>query len=665
MKQKKILFAELLYCATAAYLFSPLVSFAQNAPNPAPFFADIFTDHAVLQRGKPIKVWGHGTPNSDVSVSLGEITASFQVGETGEWQGELPAQAKGGPFSLSVTSGTGSQRLDDILIGDVFLCSGQSNMEFPLRLATGSWSELDIPAQNNLRFITIARNPAPTPQTMLLNQPKWQVVNPQTRGEASAVCYHMAKSISQSQNVAVGMVHSSWGGSQIQAWMNETTLRNFPNYNEGLDALKTYTVNPEQAATNQKTNVERGWDSIAPNLRNNWSLREIDDSSWKPISVNAIWENSNDEVMADFDGAVWYRTHVNLTREDAAIANRLGAKLNLGTIDDSDITYINGQKIGSTDGWNTPRQYDVPRNIFRAGDNVISVFVLDTGGGGGLYGTAQRNIAIEGGRTIALSENWSFKVLTPIASFPNSRIVPWGGANGLTTLHNGMIAPIAPFSLAGIAWYQGETNASNAREYRELLPAMINQWRSDFGDPNLPFFMVQLSSFGRANTQAGRSNWGELRESQRQVALSMPNVAMVVSLDVGDKIDIHPTQKAVLGVRLANAARRVIYHENAPISPQPTRAFIQDTDVVIEFSEALSGLKTYGSNYANGFEICNATYSCQFVLGRANGSQIILVGAASEHVSIVRYGWADTTYGNTFNSADLPLGTFEIGVTRN
>jgi len=649
-------------------LFSPSMALAQTATATdavAPFFADIFTENAVLQRDKPIPIWGHGNVNGSVSVTLGEVTRSFDVDEAGNWRGELPPAPKGGPYSLSVVSDTGETKLDNIMIGDVFLCSGQSNMEFPLRLAAGSWSELDLPVQNNLRFITIARNPAPTAQTMLLNQPKWQVAGPQTRGNASAVCYYMAKSISQSQNVAVGMIHSSWGGSQIQAWMNEEVLRGFTAYSDGLDELRQSVEHPEMISTNQKTKIERGWDGLNANLKMNWAAIELEDSNWNNIDVNAIWENSNIQEMVDFDGAVWYRTHVNLTREDAAIANRNGARLIIGTIDDSDITFINGQKIGSTDGWDTPRNYIVPRNVFRAGDNVISVLVLDTGGGGGLYGAEPRSIVIERGRTIVLNNVWLSKSLTGLASFPNSRIVPWGGANGLTTLHNGMIAPIAPYGLAGIAWYQGETNAGNAREYRELLPAMINQWRSDFKNPNLPFFIVQLSSFGRANTSAGRSNWGELRESQRQVAANMTNVAMVVSIDIGDRIDIHPAQKAVVGTRLANSARRLIYHENAPLSPQPVRAFFQGQDIVIEFSETINGLKTYSSNFATGFEVCNSANDCQFTLARANGSQIILAGAATEQTRVVRYGWADTTYGNVFNSADLPLGTFEIAVSNN
>ena len=655
-----------LFAAMVTFLFStPNFVLAQNTP--APSFADIFTDNAVLQRGKPIAVWGQAAPNSEITIAIApENGLSRPIKLTtdayGEWRGQLPSMPKGGPYRLSVSSVEGSQTtLKDVMIGDVFLCSGQSNMEWSVRQASSSDGEIGLPPQNNLRYITIPHTIATSPQKQISGDAKWQTIDSSNRGDASAVCYQMAKNIAAAQNVTVGMINSYWGGSQVEAWISRDNLGKFVQFKDGLEYLEWYARDSKTAQNMFAVKSTLALVGNDTGFKEKFYENDYPDANWARINSNLNWEEAGIQAIADFDGIGWYRIEIELTGEQA----RNASKLSLGPIDDRDLTYINGQLVGDTSGWDRPREYSLKPNLFRAGKNVIAIQVIDTGGGGGPYGDRSKDkIVLSGGGAISLPPVWAFNPSSPLGSLKISNAVPWGGPNGYTTLYNGMIAPLAPYTIAGITWYQGESNAARAGEYRELLPAMIKEWRKDFNDEKLPFIQVQLSSFGRPNAKAQKSNWGELREAQRQIAKADPMGAMVVSHDIGDRTDIHPTQKTVVGQRMASAMRNLLYNENQPQSPTPLAARLVGNKIEIEFAYTYDGLKTYSSSMAIGFEVCDAQRKCDFVSATPNGNKVSINTLNPRAVRFVRYAWADVVYSNLFNSKELPIGTFEIAVER-
>ncbi|ESQ75516.1 sialate O-acetylesterase [Asticcacaulis sp. AC402] len=636
----------------------PVCALAAEAPR----FAGVFGDHAVLQRDAAIKVWGKAVPGSAVTVTFNGSKATATANAAGKWASQLPPAKAGGPYTLAVSDGIQTTTLADILVGDVYLCSGQSNMEFTVRYTTNAGSELNT-SNDKLRFITLDRVAAITPQSELGKATPWQVVTPQTVGDASAVCYFMSKSLAKTENVPVGMIHASWGGTFIQAWMSKEGLGAVASYRPGLDALNLYASDRAAAQTQWAAATQDAWkateDDLATKLQ--WIEPKFRDTDWKTIVPDVIWEGSPDPELTTFDGIVWYRTAVTVTKAQAAQA----ARLSLGPIDDVDITWINGVKAGTTYGWNTPRDYDLPAGTLKAGRNVIVVRVTDTGGGGGLYGkTSEKKIRFADGSTVGLPNVWRYKISGPIR--PGARVAgePWAVPNGLTTLYNAMIAPVAPYTIKGVAWYQGEANVDSPVEYQSLVTAWMNDWRQKFDNPALPFLIVQLADYGPVASRPVNSGWARLRESQRLAVKADPHAGLAISLDVGDRFDIHPTQKTVIGNRLARAAQSVVYGRSVtPSGPEPVSVARMVDDLIVTFKNTSGGLVTYSGNTALGFEACTET-DCTFVSATPDGDRIILQGANRIGVIKVRYAWADSPYVNLYSQDDLPAGPFEMEISQ-
>lgn len=638
----------------------PVAAQAQGTP---PAFAGIFGDHAVLQRDAPIHVWGTAAPGASLQVVLGADSVAAVTDNDGHWQADLPALPAGGPYSLELNDGAQSTDLTDIMVGDVFLCSGQSNMEFALKYATNSWGMTQIAPDNNLRFITVARASSPTPLHELAAPAKWQTVGPDT-GDVSAVCYHMSKAIEKDQGVAVGMIDSFWGGTVIQAWISDQGLRPVKAYDTSLDALEHYAVAPDaaEAAWNQAS--RDSWQASEPDVATKltWIKPAFDDAGWKSMTPSAPWEQSGDPDLANFDGIVWYRQVVTLTKAQAKAAK----SLSLGPVDDADVTWVNGVLVGNTFGYDTPRDYTVPAGTFKAGRNVIVVRALDTGGGGGLWGKPEaRKLVYEDGTAMTLPAEWKYKISGQVV--PGAPVLgePWASPNGLTNLYNAMIAPVAPYSLKGVAWYQGEANANAGAEYATLLPAMMADWRQAFDKPDLPFLVVQLANFGPVATTPGASGWAELRESQRIVVDNDAHAGLAVTVDIGDRSDIHPTQKTIVGARLARAARHVIYGEDVSAGgPDVTAVTRSGTDLVVTFRNTQGKLLTYSASQAIGFEVCTGPNACRYTNATVDGDHVVLPGANTPDARSVRYGWADAPYVNLYSADDLPAIPFEKDISQ-
>lgn len=633
---------------------------AEDGARTAPAFARIFSDHAVLQRDRPITVWGTAGAAQSVTVALGDHQVRATADAQGQWRATLPAMPAGGPYRLTASDAAGATSLADIKIGDVYLCGGQSNMEFPARLSTGAWNGFNEAANDDLRFVTIARDSEAAPLTDLKHPAAWQIVSPESVGEASAVCYYMARSLQKTEKVPVGFIHASWGGTTIQSWISAASLRRVAPFADGVAAVAQLAADPAAARASDERRVEAWWDAHDPDAaaQRGWKAPGFDDSGWSSITPAGSWKEAGIPALADFDGVAWFRTTMTLSAAQAAAANRL----QLGPIDTFDTAWINGVRVGGGSTAWVWRDYAVPPGVFRPGENTIALRVLSGGEGGGPTGQPRlRGIGTADGQFVPLAGPWKYRTGMRAKGLEVPP-TPWDPPTSLTTLYNGMIAPLRGYGFKLVAWYQGESNADEAAGYRTLLPLLMADWRHDFAQPELPFLVVQLTAFGDVATTPGHSGWAELREAQAQSVAHDPHAALVVTIDVGDRSDIHPTQKTVVGERLARAARAIVYGVPiAPAGPEASGVTRAGADLIVGFRNARGGLRTYSANVAIGFEVCAAD-ACRYVPGAVRGDTIVLGGANRPGVTAVRYAWADAPYTNLYDADDQPAAPFRLTV---
>ena len=632
-----------------------------GAAQAAPEFAPVFTDGAVLQRDAPIAVWGAADPGERVTVRFGRASRSARADDAGNWSVSLPARgASDTPETLTVSARSGEASLGDILVGDVFLCSGQSNMEFQTGYATNAGLEVMF-AQNDLvRLFTVPRVTAESPSTGFAGPVGWQAASSQSVEEFSAVCWFFGQDIQTRTNIPVGLIHTSWGGTRIEAWMSGEALLSLDETRDS--ALREQEVAGDRAAAMARYPAElRGWWQDAdPALAASpaWSDPSAAATGWDALPTGQTWEATGVKALQDFDGIVWMRRNFDLTAEQAAA----GGELYFGPIDDAELTYINGSFISATMGYNTPRHYSIEPGILQEGRNVLSVAVLDTGGGGGLTGAAEfQRLELPGGDSVSLADDWTYRISAAMADLPQPPEMPAFGPNSYSALFNGMIAPLMPYTLRGVLWYQGESNTNNAAQYEALQNRWIADWRAAFDADDLPFFNVQLADFGKASRGAPvESSWAVVREAQRRVADADDRVAIAVTHDIGDRYDIHPTQKKIVAQRLARDAAEMFYgEEEAADEPAPLRATRSGDAVMIDFANG--PLVAYGDARPIGFELC-AEQSCSYGIASVTGDSVIVSGAGAAGAERIRYCWADAPLCNLYNEDDLPAVPFEIAV---
>jgi sialate O-acetylesterase len=623
-------------------------------------FARVFGDHAVLQRDQPIAVWGTASPGRQVAVTLDGKTAHATADSQGRWRAELPRLAAGGPYILSAASDGRTVSRQDVMVGDVYLCSGQSNMEFAVHHATNAIGASYAPVNQRLRFLNVQKNSTPEPQAELQGPADWKLAGPDTVGDASAVCYFMARALQARYKVPVGFINASWGGTTIQGWIGAESLRSLPGYAQGVAAVQELGAHPDLAMQHQDARTESWWSAHDPqaNAQRAWVAPGFDDKAWAQLTAAGSWKDSGIAAFKDFDGVAWFRTAVDLTPEQAASANAL----QLGPIDTYDTTWVNGVRVGgASTGWMW-RDYPVPPGVFKPGRNVIAVRVLNHGEGGGLTGQpASRGVRLASGKVVPLPAVWKYHLGSRLKGLEVPP-APWDVPTSYTTLYNGMIAPLVGYKFKLAAWYQGESNAGAGEEYRTLLPLMMRDWRQRFDQADLPFIVVQLPAFGPVAKQpGGRSDWGELRDAQAYAVHADSHAGLVVTLDVGDRFDIHPTQKTVVGDRAARAARAVAYGEAiTPGGPEVASVRRVGEDIAVSFRNTNGGLVTYSSDKAIGFEVCTAS-ACRFIDGAVAGDEVLLKGAWTPG-ALVRYAWANAPFINLFSADDLPAAPFQMAV---
>ncbi|MFO7305528.1 MAG: sialate O-acetylesterase [Gammaproteobacteria bacterium] len=629
---------------------------AMASSSPATLFHELFQDHAVLQRDRPIPVWGRAAPGEQVRVSIDGTEVVTHADANGAWKVELPALPAGGPYTLTASTASGTtQVVSDVLVGDVWLCSGQSNMEMPTRAALNFWAESARAANDSIRLLTVARDTSATPKSTFSTPVRWQPTTSEAFADFSATCFYFARELQQHVKVPMGLIHASWGGSRIEPWMSAEALRAAGGFDEMLEILALKDTRPAEAIRRWGAVWERWWKSRVPSSQP-WTGEK--QGSWRPAPRElGHWEQWGDPELAAFNGMVWLRAVVELSPAQA----RQGATLSLGKIDDVDMTWVNGRAVGSTAGPDTDRVYEIPKGVLKAGQNTIVVNALDLWGPGGPWGDTPRALTLADGTSIPLDGKWEYQVVPPSVGEPPR--APWDVTAGLTMIANAMIAPLGSYRMRGVVWYQGESNTGEPERYETLLHDWMADWRARFGS-DLSFLIVQLANFGQPPTAPTESGWAGVREAQRRAVARDGNAGLAVAIDLGDRWDIHPANKQQVGYRLARAARHVVYGEPiTPSGPTPVRAVRSQDAIVVEFEHIDGKLVAYSSSHPIGFELCGAEPgSCEYALATIEGNSVRLVGSNVRNARRVRYCWADSPICTLYDNAPLPAGPFEVEI---
>jgi sialate O-acetylesterase len=630
----------------------------------------LFSDHLVLQQERPCTLWGSDEPGRHVTVQLrvpetrAELArASVQTAANGRFALQLPALAAGGPYELSV-EGSEQITLRDVWVGEVWLASGQSNMEWKLASSLNGEREIAAADWPSLRMFKVAARAAQQPESEV--EGAWAVCSPETAADFSAVGYFFARELQQARGVAIGIIDSTWGGTCIEAWISlealAPALPELPAQQAALAAqlrdLPRLQREYERAFVGWQREHLPGDDSNL-GLARGWARPDLDDHAWPLMPLPGYWQARG----LGFNGVVWFRTFVDIPESFAGKE----LVLSLGALDDFDDTYFEGEAVGKTppgalNAHQLRRRYRLSPSSVKHGRRCIAVRVFDHFGNGGFAGPASELFVARAdgeGERIPLTGSWKYQVereipLVPMTVFQSAPVLPLALAlqNAPASLFHGMIAPLVPYALRGAIWYQGESNAPRSAQYRALQVALIRDWRTRFGQGQFPFYLVQLANF-RAS-----ADWPRLREAQAQ-ALSEPETGMALSLDIGDPEDIHPQNKQEVGRRLGLLARAHCYGERELIAegPRVARVDIEGQQVRVRFSHA-RGLRTSDGAAVRGFALAGSTGPFQAARAQIVGEEVWLECPAISQPCAVRYAWADAPDVNLQNAAGLPAEPF-------
>jgi sialate O-acetylesterase len=624
----------------------------------APKLNGVVGDHAVIQRDRPIVLTGTAAPGEEVMVTLAGRSATARAGRDGRFELRLPALPAGGPYDLTIAAASGAAVMRDLLIGDVFLCSGQSNMEMGVADAQHWIPDAMPPRDDQLRLVTIPKASTATPATGFATPPRWTAADATTVQPFSAACFYMVQALRRTAKVPIGAIHASWGGSRISAWLSDPALRR-AGMTDAADLLALYARDPAAAQRQAMGVWERWWRAGSGDAagREPWQPGAALD--WQPVPAMTNFEIWGIPALAEYNGMIWYTREVEVTAAQA----RGPATLVLGAVDDADRTWVNGIGIGGSSLAAQSRVYALPAGTLKPGRNTITVNDDDVYANGGMTGPADTmRLTFGDGTSVSIGTGWRYAVAKRLAGAAPR--VPWDDINGAGTLYNAMIAPLGATKLAGIAWYQGESD-TGIPGYDRRLSTLIADWRQRFASPDAGFGIVQLSAYGAPRLAPAESGWADVRDAQRRVAAADGHAGLAVTLDIGDAHDIHPGEKHVIGERLARSMRAAVYREAVPPSgPVPAAARMAGGDIAIRFDGITGALHSQGGAQAIGFELCDAAPgTCRYAAATPAGTTVTLAGDGKP-VTRIRYAWADVPATNLADDAGLPVGTFELPLSR-
>jgi sialate O-acetylesterase len=606
----------------------------------------IFSDNMVLQRNTLIPVWGWADANEKVEVKFNSQTKTVKADKKGKWMVRLYAETAGGPYELTV-KGKNIIQIKNILVGEVWLCSGQSNMEWSVGQSVNAKKEIasaNNPFIRHIKIIhTISSLPEPDFKTL-----GWKVCDSTTVADFSGVAYFFAKNIYDSLKIPVGLINDCWGGTNIETWISREGFESSDEFKEmiagmpkvNLDSLSKIKVHASELRIEALQGKKMK--DLKPDIFNQLSF---DDSDWPLLIQPQLWEQQS---IGELDGVVWLRKTIVLPLLDY----NKEAILELSKIDDDDITFVNGIKVGNTSQYDAKRKYIIPAGVLKQGKNVIAVRVVDNGGGGGIYGEPS-DLKLSLGETILpLSGEWKFQVES-IKKTTNENSLP-------SLCYNAMISPLIPFAFQGVLWYQGESNAGRAYQYRKTFPLLINDWRQKWNNPTMPFYFVQLATFKTSGNSNEGCGWAELREAQT-LTLQLPHTGMCVTTDIGNPSDIHPANKQDVGKRLAALAFNNIYNKKMICSGPAYKSMeINGSQIILSFDNIGTGLFTpdkYGC--IRGFEIAGKDHVFHYAIAFIKGNTVTLFCEKTENPIAVHFGWlGDASDCNLFNKEGFPAVPF-------
>ncbi len=613
----------------------------------------LISDGAILQRDTALKIWGWAAPNEVVELNFNNTTYSAKANDTGDWQLMLPPQKAGGPFEF-VFNASNQVIVKNVLFGDVWVCSGQSNMELPMERLKDAYPEVIKNSENNeIRQFLVPDKYDFVETHNDLDAGSWVEANPTNLLQFSGVAYFFAKELYNKYKVPVGLINAALGGSPVESWMSEDVLKIFPeSYNE-LQKFKDSVFVTEIENRDKKRQAD--WYAELNKKDKGfikeyeWFLNAINDQNWQVMCIPGYWKN---ESVGDVNGVVWFRKTINIPK------NMVGKKTSLwlGRVVDQDHVYVNGNFVGTTGYQYPPRKYLVSNDILKEGENNITIRVINEQGNGGFVLDKPYFLAVEND-TIHLKGNWKYKLGTTMNPLQSPTFIRWKP----TGLYNAMIAPLLNYKIKGVIWYQGEANTSNPEQYFTAFPAMIKNWRTKWGIGDFPFLYVQLANFMEEVETPTESNWALLRQAQLET-LNVSNTGMAVITDLGEWNDIHPLNKQDVGKRLAQEAFKLGYRESkVSLSPIPKSCKFSKKKVKITFDYVATGLLSKNGKPLTYFEVSNDGIHFFKASAVIKGKDVIVWNYEIENPKIVRYAWANNpAKANLFSKEGLPASPFQI-----
>ena len=624
----------------------------------------IFSDHSVLQQKSEVAIWGTGIPNSKILISGSWGKKSNATSDkNGYWTSKIQTPAAGGPYQITIASKQDRITLSDVMIGEVWLCSGQSNMEMPLKgflpnePIEGSDADIQSADYPKIRMFTVTRNLAATPQEDF--EGEWTVCYPETAGDFSAAAFYFGRKLQQTLNVPIGLIHSSWGGTPAESWTALDDLKSVSGFDKIEENLAELS-NPDSDYNTwmsqlKQIDVNKFHENYEDLIKPEYSSEQYDDFHWGTMKIPSWLEGD----LKNFDGIIWFRKIFELSEVD----ENTTYNLSLGGLDDEDITFVNGTKVGMTKNWTELRDYTLPKGLLKEGKNSIAIRVFDGASNGGMYGGNHIGIEKDSQLILDLSGDWKY---IPTAMLAENKIIVFTSKQALvinshlpTSLFNAMIYPLAPYSLKGAIWYQGESNVSRAEQYKTLFPAMIKSWRNQWAQ-EFPFYYTQIAPYPYSGNDHVES--AELRNAQNQT-LSLPKTGQAVTLDIGSIETIHPPNKKDVGERLARWALAKDYNQEgiAYSGPICIAAKLDGDKIVLDFTIGSSSLVA-GNSGLKEFELVFHDESTKEVVASIKNNKIVLENPHSKLPKAVRYAWKNGSEATLFNSAGLPASTFYMKI---
>ncbi len=613
----------------------------------------LISNGLVLQRDTKVKIWGWAAPGEKITINFNEKKYETKTGKCGKWTVTLSKMKAGGPYNMEINA-SNHITVKKILIGDVWVCSGQSNMVLPMKRVEDLYGDEIANAENPFirHFFVPERYDFNVPHEDLKSG-RWESVNPENILHFTATGYFFAKALYEKYKVPIGLINASVGGTPVDAWMSEDALKKFPASLETAEKFKDSSyvnkiIREDRARSDRWYSGLKQLDSGYANPEETWFDPIYNASAWDTIQLPAYWEN---EDLKDIDGVVWFRKEINLPDS----LEGKSARLLLGRIVDADEAYVNGVFVGTISYQYPPRKYSIPENLLKAGKNIIVVRVINNIGTGGFVPDKPYQLVI-GKHKIDLRGKWQYRLGAKMDPLPGQTFVQYQP----TGLYNGMIAPLLNYTIKGVIWYQGESDTGRPIEYRKMFPALINNWRQKWNQGDFPFLFVQLHNFMETKDEPSESNWALLREAQMKT-LAVKNTGMAVAIDIGEWNDIHPLNKKDVGERLALAARKVAYGEKDIVYSGPIYKCmkIKGNKIVVAFTDIGGGLVVKGGGELKTFAICGPDKKFVWAKAKIEGDKVVVWNDNVDNPVAVRYAWADNPEGaNLYNKEGLPASPF-------